>query len=104
MTSANFHISYASVTNALFEHIEQDLLILTTALLDDDEELPALHPRPQNVVPAQAGTQVNMICRYVKRCDYSSRLGFPPPRERRAFLGFPPARERRAYGSGIKGT
>lgn len=40
MTSTNFHISYASVANALFEHIEQDLLLLTTALLDDDEELP----------------------------------------------------------------
>ena len=40
MTSANFHLSYASVANALFEHIEQDLLLLTTALLDDDEELP----------------------------------------------------------------
>lgn len=40
MTSANFHISYASVANALFEHIEQDLLALTTALLDDDDELP----------------------------------------------------------------
>jgi len=40
MTSANFHISYASVAIALFEHIEQDLLLLTTALLDDDEESP----------------------------------------------------------------
>ena len=92
MTSADFKISYASVANALFEHIEQDLLILTTALLDDDDELPALHSRPQNVVPAQAGTQVTMICRYVKRCDYSSKLGFPP------------SRERRAYGSGAEKT
>ena len=46
MTSANFHLCYASVTDALFEHIEQDLLLLTTALLDDDEELPArVEPR-----------------------------------------------------------
>ena len=41
MTSATFHVCYASVANALFEHIEQDLLLLTTALLDDDDELPA---------------------------------------------------------------
>lgn len=40
MTSANFHVCYASVANALFEHIEQDLLLLTTALLDDDEAAP----------------------------------------------------------------
>lgn len=38
MTSANFHVCYASVANALFEHIEQDLLLLTTALIDDDED------------------------------------------------------------------
>jgi len=41
MTSADFHRCYASVANALFEHIEQDLLLLTTALLDDDDDLPA---------------------------------------------------------------
>lgn len=41
MTSADFHHCYASVANALFEHIEQDLLVLTTALLDDDDDLPA---------------------------------------------------------------
>jgi hypothetical protein len=40
MTSANFHVCYASVASALFEHIEQDLLLLTTALLDDDEAQP----------------------------------------------------------------
>jgi hypothetical protein len=39
MTSANFHVCYASVANALFEHIEQDLLLLTTALIDDDEDV-----------------------------------------------------------------
>ena len=51
MTSANFHISYASVANALFEHIEQDLLLLTTALLDDDEELlPLFEPYPTTLL------------------------------------------------------
>jgi len=39
MTSATFHVCYASVANALFEHIEQDLLLLTTALLDDEDDL-----------------------------------------------------------------
>ena len=43
MTSANFHVCYASVASALFEHIEQDLLLLTTALLDDDEAQPQRH-------------------------------------------------------------
>lgn len=43
MTSANFHVCYASVASALFEHIEQDLLLLTTALLDDDEAHPQRH-------------------------------------------------------------
>lgn len=41
MNSANFQFCYASVANTLFEHIEQDLLLLTTAFLDDDEELPS---------------------------------------------------------------
>jgi hypothetical protein len=51
MTSTNFHISYASVANALFEHIEQDLLLLTTALLDDEEELPRLfEPSPTTLL------------------------------------------------------
>ena len=85
MTSANFHISYASVAIALFEHIEQDLLALTTALLDDDEESSTIHSYPKNVVPAQAGTQDTMHSHDIKRGDYSSRLGFPPARERRAY-------------------
>lgn len=92
MTSANFHISYASVAIALFEHIEQDLLALTTALLDDDDELSTIHCYPKNVVPAQAGTQDTTRSHYVKRCDDSSTPGFPPPRERRA------------YDSGVEGT
>jgi len=36
MTSTDHDLCYASVTDTLFEHIEQDLLSLTTALLDDD--------------------------------------------------------------------
>jgi hypothetical protein len=91
MTSANFHISYASVANALFEHIEQDLLALTTALLDDDDETPALHRRTGNVVPAEAGTQASATCCYIKRYDSFN-------------LGFPPARERRAYNGGVDGV
>lgn len=39
MTSTHFHVCYASVADALFEHIEQDLLLLTTVLIDDDEEV-----------------------------------------------------------------
>lgn len=41
MTSADFHVCYASVADALFEHIEQDLLLLTTALIDDDDAPPS---------------------------------------------------------------
>ena len=97
MTSANFQMSYASVANALFEHIEQDLLALTTALLDDDEDRPALHRWPQNVVPAEAGTQGTMRSHYIKRGDYSSKLGF--------LAGAPsPARDRRAYDSDTEGV
>lgn len=38
MTSHCPDLHYASITLALFEHVEQDLLQLTTALLDDDED------------------------------------------------------------------
>ena len=97
MTSANFHISYASVANALFEHIEQDLLALTTAFLDDDEESSTIHGYPKHVVPAQAGTQATMRSHYIKRGDYSSKLGF--------LAGAPsPARDRRAYDSDTEGV
>lgn len=87
MTSANFQISYASVANVLFEHIEQDLLVLTTANLDDDEDPPATRLRPECAGPVQAGTQADVTCRYVKRRGYTSRLAFPPPHERRAVDG-----------------
>ena len=55
MTSANFHVCYASVASALFEHIEQDLLLLTTALLDDDEAQPQRH-LPGHLPDAVRGT------------------------------------------------
>ena len=50
MTSANFHVCYASVANTLFEHIEQDLLLLTTALIDEDEEF-MFRPEPGVAAP-----------------------------------------------------
>ena len=54
MTSANFHVCYASVADALFEHVEQDLLLLTTALIDDDEDFSS---SPEPVVPGLAPHQ-----------------------------------------------
>jgi len=51
MTSADFHVSYASVTDTLFEYIEQDLTLLTTALLDDDDD-----DVPERAFPASHGT------------------------------------------------
>ncbi|MCA1245227.1 hypothetical protein [Massilia sp. MS-15] len=36
MASSNFLLCYASVTTALFEHIEDDMLDQSLALLDDD--------------------------------------------------------------------
>jgi len=60
MTSADFRVRYASVTNTLFEHIEQDLLTLTTVLLDDDDELsqrsrPYPAPQPDRMRRRDAG-------------------------------------------------
>jgi len=37
MTSTDFLLRYASVTTALFDHIEQDMLQLSCAFIDDDE-------------------------------------------------------------------
>jgi hypothetical protein len=37
MTSADFLLSYASVTTSLFDHLEHDLLALSSAFIDDDE-------------------------------------------------------------------
>ena len=37
MTSSDFLLRYASVTTALFEHIEHDMLALAAAFIDDDE-------------------------------------------------------------------
>jgi len=53
MTSANFHVCYASVADALFEHIEQDLLLLTSALIDDDDDEDS-STSPQPAVPGLA--------------------------------------------------
>jgi len=53
MTSANFHVCYASVADALFEHIEQDLLLLTSALIDDDDDEDR-STSPQPAVPGLA--------------------------------------------------
>jgi hypothetical protein len=40
MTSADFLLRYASVTTALFEHIEHDMLALSSAFIDDDDSPP----------------------------------------------------------------
>ncbi|MFC0252910.1 hypothetical protein [Massilia consociata] len=41
MTSSDFLLRYASVTTALFDHIEHDMLALACAFIDDDEASPA---------------------------------------------------------------
>ena len=37
MNSSDFLLRYASVTTALFDHIEHDMLALASAFIDDDE-------------------------------------------------------------------
>ena len=37
MTSSDFLLRYASVTTSLFDHIEHDMLALSSAFIDDDE-------------------------------------------------------------------
>ncbi|UVW27708.1 hypothetical protein [Massilia sp. H6] len=37
MTSTDFLLRYASVTTALFDHIEHDMQALACAFIDDDE-------------------------------------------------------------------
>ena len=37
MTSSDFLLRYASVTTALFDHIEHDMLALASAFIDDEE-------------------------------------------------------------------
>ena len=55
MTSTDFLLRYASVTTALFDHIEHDMLAMSSAFIDDDEPLPLpLHdlvppPLPQSM-------------------------------------------------------
>lgn len=55
MTSANFHVCYASVADALFEHIEQDLLLLTSALIDDEDDDDDDEDRSTSPQPAVPG-------------------------------------------------
>ena len=40
MTSPNLHITQLGALDAMFDDIEQELLALTTASLDEDETLP----------------------------------------------------------------
>ena len=40
MTSSDFLLRYASVTTALFDHIEHDMLALSSAFIDDDDAPP----------------------------------------------------------------
>ena len=51
MTSADFLLRYASVTTALFDHIEHDMLALSSAFIDDDETSP---PAWHDTVPLHA--------------------------------------------------
>ena len=44
MTSSDFLLRYASVTTALFDHIEHDMLALSCAFIDEDEPLPSSMP------------------------------------------------------------
>ena len=57
MTSSDFLLRYASVTTALFDHIEHDMLALSSAFIDDDDTFPSsMHeagtvwlPQPQDI-------------------------------------------------------
>lgn len=54
MTSSDFLLRYASVTTALFEHIEHDMLALSCAFIDDDEAAPPIWqgaPPPHAMLP-----------------------------------------------------
>ncbi|SFC95719.1 hypothetical protein [Massilia yuzhufengensis] len=42
MTSTDFLLRYASVTTSLFDHIEHDMLDLSSAFIDDDDPAPIL--------------------------------------------------------------
>ena len=41
MTSSDFLLRYASVTTALFDHIEHDMLALSCAFIDEDDPFPS---------------------------------------------------------------
>ena len=51
MTSSDFLLRYASVTTALFDHIEHDMLALSCAFIDDDDTVP---PAWQDALPPHA--------------------------------------------------
>ena len=51
MTSSDFLLCYASVTTALFDHIEHDMLALSCAFIDDDDTVP---PVWQDALPPHA--------------------------------------------------
>jgi hypothetical protein len=51
MTSSDFLLRYASVTTALFDHIEHDMLALSSVFIDDDE---APLPAWQDALPPHA--------------------------------------------------
>ncbi len=51
MTSSDFLLRYASVTTALFDHIEHDMLALSCAFIDDDDIAP---PSRHDALPPHA--------------------------------------------------
>lgn len=57
MTSSDFLLRYASVTTALFDHIEHDMLALAAAFIDDDEACAAPF---QGVLLPHAALSLNM--------------------------------------------
>ncbi len=54
MTSSDFLLRYASVTTALFDHIEHDMLALASAFIDDEDlSMPGLHEALPPCLPRQ---------------------------------------------------
>lgn len=58
MTSAPAHVCYASIATVLFEHLEQDLLNLTSVLLDDEDELAGPPPAAGASLPVACASPV----------------------------------------------
>jgi len=57
MTSSDFLLCYASVTTALFDHIEHDMLALASAFIDDEE---AYLPGPHEAMPSCLARQADI--------------------------------------------